>query len=76
VKSSQKQRKNVKDLKSARIGIRATMRQWKELDAAASKVGLSLSSWLLATGLREARGGQALVPVAATRAVLVPKEPE
>lgn len=41
--------------KEAHINVRLTEEQKDELTAAATHSGLGVSSWLLATGLREAR---------------------
>lgn len=43
--------------KDAHVNIRLTSEQKDELTAAATRAGLGVSSWLLATGLREARRG-------------------
>jgi uncharacterized protein (DUF1778 family) len=53
-----KRRKEVR--KEETVRIRVTTEQKETLTEAATQAGLSLSSWLLAVGLRAAQGRQAI----------------
>jgi uncharacterized protein (DUF1778 family) len=53
--ATKKRRKSADVRKDAHVNLRITQAQKDELTAAATHAGLSVSSWLVSLGLREAR---------------------